>query len=974
VQDDDTLESGDPKRATVAAPGARIGKYEILRTLGAGGMGVVWAARDPDLDREVAIKLLRAEHASPDLRTRLLREARAMARLKHPNVLTVYEVASDSGRDFIVMELVDGHSLDAWLRESPSQRDVWDALFAAGRGLAAAHAAGLIHRDFKPHNVLRSRDGRVLVTDFGLARGSLELAETVEPSAADSILDVQLTATGQLLGTPAYMAPEQFDGETDARTDQFGFCVTAWEALSGTRPYEGTTIEQLRAAARSGAPRRDAKLPPGVRSVLARGLAPDPASRWEDMPALLTALQRTRRRWPRRLAVIAPLVVIAGVAGAFALRGHGVKRAPCDAMQSFGSAWTPELRAGVLAKHPELASLAPRIDDYRARWLRDYAQTCRDTTAAGDAVRACYREEREELALHVDLLQRYANRFVGDRDLLDLLGARDSCTDHPASRRPLPDDAHRDVVYAFLAKVYGQLDETGGMVANFDGLTKEAAAINWPPLLGRTYEMIATAAAGFANVAVAQPAYRRAALVAHAAGDHYTEARARIGILQLAADGFEADLLPRSSYEDELRDAEVAVHDAGDDLRLLAVLDHVRAEHAAYADGDLSKAIELELKAMLPLIATGDVFDLTGVASAYASFLCVRAQPGDPERATKILDEDVVPAIRKSVAPGEVGYLRDARYWAAWLRGDVAGAHAALEPLPPFRLPPGTPIHGRVVDGQGHPVAGAHVVIWSGEMYGDRERAYTDVTQGHLATSAADGSFDSQATAGCGIIAELGAQRSVPLVAKDGVQLVLGPTRSITGTVDAGGEPNTGIEPYARIDVGPGIIWNDSIAPAADGTFTIAGIPAAATHVQLAALGSHWPRDRFRHVDAVGTTIRWPVGDTVDVIVPDTVAGVWLMRGSVAPKTLGELMKVSAAPDALHTTAGTIGWANATPGALVRYRAGAHHAVFHDIPAGVVTACIVQGPKVRCTSATADGHQAKILDERHWPGGTVVMF
>src|SRR4051812_4789982 len=161
-------------RGARLAPQAVLGKYTLERVLGTGGMGIVWCARDPDLERSVAIKLLHAADAGPEQRQRLLREARAMARLKHPNVLTVYEVDSDGDRDYIAMELVDGANLDAWLASKPPANDVWNAVIAAGRGLAAAHAAGLVHRDFKPHNVLRSRDGRVLVTDFGLARGTGE--------------------------------------------------------------------------------------------------------------------------------------------------------------------------------------------------------------------------------------------------------------------------------------------------------------------------------------------------------------------------------------------------------------------------------------------------------------------------------------------------------------------------------------------------------------------------------------------------------------------------------------------------------------------------------------------------------------------------------------------------------------------------------------------------------------------------------
>jgi hypothetical protein len=192
--------------------------------------------------------------------------------------------------------------------------------------------------------------------------------------------------------------------------------------------------------------------------------------------------------------------------------------------------------------------------------------------------------------------------------------------------------------------------------------------------------------------------------------------------------------------------------------------------------------------------------------------------------------------------------------------------------------------------------------------------------------------------------------------------------------VDAGGEPVAGIEPYARIEVTSTITWNDTIAPAADGHYTIAGIPAAATHVEIGALGSHWPHDRFRSVVADGTAIHWPIGDTIDVIVQEGVHTVWLLRGKVAPATVGELMNLALAHHDVHAPVQEVGWTNATNAGLVAYGAGARHAVFHDVAPGQVTACIVGAPRVRCHTVTADGHGAPVRDGRHWPDGTVVLF
>lgn len=346
---DETLEApggaaGTPSSAAPGMPGdvleagALLGKYRLERIVGAGGMGVVWAAVDPDLDRTVAIKVLRVAGDDPLLRSRLLREARAMARLKHGNVLTVYEVGTHKNRDYIAMELIEGSSLDVWLAQKQPRPLIIAALQAAGRGLAAAHAAGIVHRDFKPHNVLRDQDGRVLVTDFGLARGQIEdpddaELEQLDPAsfappvaggsgsgsqsrprrALDSVLDSPLTQTGVLIGTPAYMAPEQFIGATpDPRTDQFAFCVAAWEALTGARPFRGGSLDELQQAAKRGVATVVADLPRDVRAVLQRGLEPDPAKRWPDMTSLLAALERAFNP-PSRRGLWVGALVTAGV-------------------------------------------------------------------------------------------------------------------------------------------------------------------------------------------------------------------------------------------------------------------------------------------------------------------------------------------------------------------------------------------------------------------------------------------------------------------------------------------------------------------------------------------------------------------------------------------------------------------------------------------------------------------------------------
>ncbi|AGC41420.1 serine/threonine protein kinase [Myxococcus stipitatus DSM 14675] len=264
--------------------GTRLGPYVLRELLGVGGMGVVYAAEDPRLARRVAVKLLRpmAESEEGEGRTRLSREAQAMARLSHPNVLPVFELGASDGCDYLVMEWVEGTTLAGWLRERErSWEEVLETFLAAGAGLVAAHREGLVHRDFKPSNVLVGKDGRARVMDFGLARRwrSGDPAAPVAPSTSPTDLEqTVLTREGAAPGTPAYMSPEQRQGlAVDARSDQYSFCVALHEALHGERPSEALA-------------RRSSKVPRHLQAALAQGLAREPSARHSSMEALLQAL------------------------------------------------------------------------------------------------------------------------------------------------------------------------------------------------------------------------------------------------------------------------------------------------------------------------------------------------------------------------------------------------------------------------------------------------------------------------------------------------------------------------------------------------------------------------------------------------------------------------------------------------------------------------------------------------------------
>ena len=270
--------------------GSRLGRYRVGSLLGRGGMGAVYLGHDPVLDRPVALKVA-LESWGEDAEPRMAREARMLAQVSDPHVVQIYDVGRFCGGTFVAMEPVHGQTLSAWCREGRRHRQVLDVFVQAGRGLAAIHRAGLVHRDFKPANVVVGDDGRVRVLDFGLAVGTGTRAPSVD--AGESTLeDTRLTTTGATLGTPAYMAPEQHrGGAIDERADQFAFCLALFEALVGRRPYRGSTAcELLEQKLTESARAQRRRLPRRVRGAVMRGLRAERSLRWPSMEPLLGAL------------------------------------------------------------------------------------------------------------------------------------------------------------------------------------------------------------------------------------------------------------------------------------------------------------------------------------------------------------------------------------------------------------------------------------------------------------------------------------------------------------------------------------------------------------------------------------------------------------------------------------------------------------------------------------------------------------
>ncbi len=384
----------EPEPPATPLRGERIGRYRVVSVLGRGGMGTVLQAHDPELGRDVALKLLRRSAAElPDGAQRLVREARSMAQLAHPNVVAVFEVGVADGRVFVAMELVEGQDLRMWLRKPRSVAEIVEVFTQAGRGLQAAHEAGVLHRDFKPDNVLvgedRSESGRVRVrvADFGLAQ-SLGSAPSVPSSRHPSDGEhssMRLTRAGTVLGTPAYMAPEQHtDDPIDARTDQYAFAAALYEALFGALPFRGRSTDEIAAAKLVGPPQppREVRVPAAIKRAVLRGLAADPNLRHRDMNAFLHALGRRSSR-PARIALAAGACAVVGLATLGA--AHADPRCSDAKLR-----WDADTR-GVLERafvdeaRPYTAETATRVlaglDGFGNAWTIAHADAC---TAARD--------------------------------------------------------------------------------------------------------------------------------------------------------------------------------------------------------------------------------------------------------------------------------------------------------------------------------------------------------------------------------------------------------------------------------------------------------------------------------------------------------------------------------------------------------------------------------------------------------------
>jgi tetratricopeptide (TPR) repeat protein len=530
IRDDKTVADNSDKSGTGLVRGAQFGRYLILHQVGAGGMGAVYAAHDPVLDRKVALKVLRGRVESAEAEQRLRREAQAMARLNHPNVVTVHDAGTHDNQPYVAMEFVVGQDLEAWLKAgNRGWREIVDVFTDAGKGLAAAHDAGLVHRDFKLSNVMVGDDGRARVTDFGLARAA-ESGEVVGPDSpsmtlplggsstiASSPLDTPLTEEGFLLGTPSFMAPEQaFEYRANKQSDQYSFCVSLFIALFGRHPLgDSSTIPEYLARLQVGQvepPPSGHDVPEQIMAAIERGLSRSPDDRFPDMRELLEELrfdpQIQRKR--RLLAGLGVAVLLAVVIGGVLYRSH--QRNLCSSGESRIASVCGQARMAALSEHfsivaasfgaEALSAVQARLDGYARSWAAVYREACEATHMRGehseellDRQMACLNRRLYE-ADHLLALLAAADRDLIASSLDAVVGLRspEVCEDAMAlvDRLSPPEDAEsrsriKDLEEGLAAAEADRL--VGDYQASLDRLTDFAATareIDYAPLLAET--------------------------------------------------------------------------------------------------------------------------------------------------------------------------------------------------------------------------------------------------------------------------------------------------------------------------------------------------------------------------------------------------------------------------------------------------------------------------------------------------------
>ncbi len=556
--------------------GDTVGRLTVLENLGEGGFGIVLAAHDPALDRKVALKVLRTSlfgsARAEQTRDRLLREARAMAQLSHPNVVTVHDVGTIEGHVYIAMEYVDGGTLADWLERKPrSWRETIEVFLQAGRGLAAAHEAGFAHRDFKPANVLIDKKGRVRVCDFGLVSAGAGTNAGDRPESDSSTapsLDVALTRTGELIGTPRYMAPEQHRGEpAGAEADQFAFCVALFEALYGAPPFSGGSYEELAGRVVRGEidePTNADGVPSWLRAIVSRGLRADRRDRYRSMDALLADLQRdptvARRRLVGRLAAALVVGACVAVAAYALLRARSARNDPCESIAAkLSGVWDDDVestvRAAFLATgQPGAQSsfdrVAAALDDYVRDWMVARRRVCRAASSSDSQSAQLAQLRAVCLSQRLDELRAVTELFATETSEVPMEKAVDGArmlepvqfcmSSQGVPFVPPPADADRVAVRKLrkrlaMVQAYAMAGIWKRALAQAETVADEASEIGYAPLEAEALYWLGFVQSRQVGLAAAEKSLRRAARVADSGRHDVVAARAWTLLIQRVA-------------------------------------------------------------------------------------------------------------------------------------------------------------------------------------------------------------------------------------------------------------------------------------------------------------------------------------------------------------------------------------------------------------------------------------------------------
>ena len=690
------LALGSPGAGSERVPleGTTIDRYTLGARIGSGASGTVIEAHDPELDRTVALKLLHPEHAQ---RERIQREARALAKLAHPNVVAVYDAGTYEGELFVAMERVDGSDLRTWLRTQRSVAEILDAFAQLGRGLAAAHAAGIVHRDVKPDNILVGNDRRVRIADFGLAGGP------------DGSID--------FIGTPAYMAPEQFeDGGASTASDQFAFCVALYEALYGKRPFAINLTEEvargLPTDTRVGVPR-------AVRSALARGLSVDPTHRFPSMTALVDALQPRRRKQ----------LIAAGVIGALAIGGAGFaiarvasdKPAVCaDAASEADAVWNPARGAALHARfaatkvpfaNTAWTSVEREVTKYVTDWRDMRVEACTATRIRGaqsDHVLALRMQCLDRVLVELDatlgvLASATPTELAAASAAIEALPSLATCANTTALLAPVPPpagaetasaaDVSRDIARASALADAARWQDA---VAAATKIATRARSLAHAPTRAAALYLLGRAQSGGGDPKAAEASLRDAFAAAEMGHDDLLAARAAVELIWVIGQ-------TQARYDDGREWAflaETFLKRAGGAPDLEARLEGNRG-HLDFATSRYDAA-RAHYERALELRERLDGRDSRGVAGALGNLARAIAAQGDTARALE-LTKRAVAATERALGPThpDVAIAANMLGSVENNRGDFEAALAAFDRAIAIAEP---------VLGKDHPLVGQYLI------------------------------------------------------------------------------------------------------------------------------------------------------------------------------------------------------------------------------------------------------------------------